>query len=56
MKYLGKILRASERKRDNTRDRAKLIIRQMNEVEDMVREARERERNTRSEAIIVIIE
>ena len=53
--FLGKILRVSKRDRENARERAKSIIRQMGEAEGVVREARDRERNARYKAIGGII-
>ena len=47
-KYLVKILRASERDKDNERDRSKSTISQISEAEGMVRESRDRERRARS--------
>ena len=50
-KYSGGILRASKRKKGNDRYSAKLIVRKINEAKGMVRKARYREYNARSEAI-----
>ena len=44
-------LRVDKRERGNTRDRAESIIRKVNEANEMVREDRERERNSRAESI-----
>ena len=44
-------LRVDKRERGNIRDRSESIIRKVNEANEMVREDRERERNSRAEYI-----
>ena len=46
----------TKRETDDARDRAKSLVRQIDKEEGMVREVRERERNTCSKAIRGIIE
>ena len=46
----------SERERDNTRDRAELIIIKIDEAKGVVRGAREIDKNSRSEAIVGLID
>ena len=54
-KYIEKSLSASERERDNTRDRSELIIIQIDEAKGMVRLVRDIERKARCKAIGGII-
>ena len=44
-------LRTAEKERENTRDRVKLLVKQTNKDEGVVIEARDRERNSKAEAV-----
>ena len=48
---IGQKLRLTKRERDNSRESIELLLRQVNKNEGIVREARDRDRNTRAKDI-----
>ena len=52
--YLFQRPREADRDRGDTRDRTKSLVRQVNEAEEMVKEARDKENIVRAKAIIGI--
>ena len=48
-------MREDKRERENARDRSKFLIIKIDKDEEMVREARERDQNTREKAVVCFI-